>query len=200
MSMAPTQNRCSRQPPPLRIGRAIDGLGPEQAAQELVPHHGQRGGEQHLPVPVEGQEGQRAEDVEVRLDAAAREVDEQPRPEHLADGHPMPREGRARPQPHQRHGKDGQHPAEGQRHEQLALHPARMALRRLGREQHRDDDGHQPLAHHQPGQEAIHPAPHRFLVLGEEPGGALLTLSHRVRHHHPETHLTSLASAPPAPT
>ena len=73
---------------------------------EVVGGDDRRGGDQHAPVAVEGQEGQRAEDVEVRLDAAAGQVDQQGAHEHLADGDGVarrtPRRAAAGPRQHGR--------------------------------------------------------------------------------------------------
>ena len=52
-------------------------------------HNGR--GHQDAPIPVEGQERQRAEDVEVRLDTAACQMDQQARHQHLAYGNGMAR-------------------------------------------------------------------------------------------------------------
>ena len=72
--------------PPLGVDEAVDRLGPEDAADEVVGRDDDRGRHEHAPVAIEGEEGERAEDVEVGLDAPAGEVDQQRRPQHLRDG------------------------------------------------------------------------------------------------------------------
>ncbi len=66
------------QPSPWAHRRdAIDRTRPEEPPEEMVQRHDRRGRDQHPRVAVERQEGQRAEDVEVGLDPAAHQVDEQ---------------------------------------------------------------------------------------------------------------------------
>ena len=74
---------------PSGVGRphAEHGRRPVHPAHELVGRHHDRRRHQHAPVAVERQERQRAENVEVHLRPAAREMDEQPREQHLPDGH-----------------------------------------------------------------------------------------------------------------
>ena len=74
-------------PAPLaRDHHAVHRLRPEQAAQHVVERDHDRGRNQHAPVAIEREEGERSEDVEVRLDATAGQVDEQRAHQHLRDG------------------------------------------------------------------------------------------------------------------
>ena len=88
MSSNTTQSVCSSQRhglPTPAIG-AEDRLRPVHAAQEMVRRHDHAGGDEHAPVAVKRQERQRAEDVEMHLQASAREVDEQRGGKHLPGG------------------------------------------------------------------------------------------------------------------
>ena len=65
---------------------AIHRLRPEDAAQHVIERDDDGGRNQDAPVTIESEERQRAEDVEVRLDAAAGQVDQQRAHQHLRDG------------------------------------------------------------------------------------------------------------------
>src|SRR5207249_1031168 len=69
---------------------AVYRLRPEETPDQMVHRDYRRGRDQHPPVAVKGQEGQGAEDVEMTLDAAAGQVNEQGSEEHLAGGDAMP--------------------------------------------------------------------------------------------------------------
>src|SRR6185436_454321 len=85
-----TEDRC--------IGSAVYRLRDEPATEEVICGDGDRARDEHLPVSVGGEEGERSEDVEMGLDAPAREVDEQGAPEHLRDRNDMTRSHPSRPQ------------------------------------------------------------------------------------------------------
>ena len=51
----------------------------------MIGEHHERRGRQHLPIAVGREEGQRSEDVEVGLDAAAGEIDQEGADGHLPD-------------------------------------------------------------------------------------------------------------------
>ena len=87
------------QPAPLAGDEhAVDRLRPEHAAQHVIERHDDRRRDQDAPVAIERQERQRAEDVEVRFDAAAGEVDQQRAHQHLRDGDRVARRRPAGPQ------------------------------------------------------------------------------------------------------
>ena len=65
---------------------AVDRLRPEHAAQHVIERDDDGGRNQHAPVAIEREEGERAEDVEVRFDAAAGQVDQQRAHQHLRHG------------------------------------------------------------------------------------------------------------------
>ena len=62
----------------------------------MIGRNDDGGGNQHAPILVERQEGQRAEDVKVGFDSSAGQVDEKRGPQHLCDGNDMARERGAR--------------------------------------------------------------------------------------------------------
>ena len=74
------------QPSPLtRDQYTVDRLRPEDAAQEVIQGHNDGRWNQHPPVAIEGEKGERTEHVEVRFDAAARQMDQQRAHQHLCD-------------------------------------------------------------------------------------------------------------------
>jgi hypothetical protein len=96
--------------PPPRAGdqHAEDRLWPVEAAHQVVEGNDRRGRDEYPPVAVEGQQRQRAEDVEVRLDPPVGEVDQQRPHQCLRDGDDVPRGRRAR---------SGQGKSDGQRND-----------------------------------------------------------------------------------
>ena len=75
---------------------AEHGQRPPDAADEMIGRDDEGGGNQHVPILVKRQKGQRAEDMKVGFDSAARQVDEERGPQHLRDGNDMARERGAR--------------------------------------------------------------------------------------------------------
>ncbi len=196
-----------QQPPPLRLRGAVEGLGPQPAAHVHVQQRHGAAGEQHPPVPVEGQEGQRAEQVEVRLDAATGQVNEQRAPQQLRHGHPVPGEHGTGAHPHQGEREGGERPAQQQGGEQVLPRHLGPALPQVLGEEERQGNGEQPLAHRQADEQPVHPPVHLCLVQREQPGDALLQpvggawRLHPVHgpgcsHGHGQLHLTSPASRP----
>ena len=94
---------------------AVDRLRPEHSAQEVVGGHDDGGRDEHPPVPVEGKEGQRAEDVEMRLQTPPREVYEERRHQHLRGRDDVAGRVLARPQYGQHDGEEAQGAAEEDR-------------------------------------------------------------------------------------
>ena len=84
------------QPAPLtRDQHAVDRLRPEDAAQQVIERHDDGGGNQDTPVAIKRQKRQRAEDVEMRFDASAGQVNQQRAHQHLRDGDRVARRGLA---------------------------------------------------------------------------------------------------------
>ena len=92
-----TQPACSRRAPRRRGQHAVDRLRPEHASQEVVGTTTADAVASTGPVAIERQQRERAEHVEVGLDAAAGEMDEQRRGEHLSDRDDMTRRCPPRP-------------------------------------------------------------------------------------------------------
>src|SRR5437879_5395072 len=61
------------------------GFGPKEPPNEVVNGDYGRGCNEHPPIPINCQEGQRSENVEMCLDPAPGEMDEQSSEEHLGD-------------------------------------------------------------------------------------------------------------------
>ncbi len=81
-----TQAACSTQRHWLVTMHAVHRLRPEDAAQHVIERDHHRCRNQDAPVAIEGEERERSEDVKVRLDASAGQVDEQRAHQHLRDG------------------------------------------------------------------------------------------------------------------
>jgi hypothetical protein len=94
---------------------AIDRLRPEHAAQHVIERDHDGGGNQNFPVTIEREERQRAKDVEVRLDAAARQVNQQRAHQHLRDGDDVARRQLAGAEPSEQRGEDADDAAEDDR-------------------------------------------------------------------------------------
>jgi len=56
-------------------GDAVHRLGIPDSAKQMIDRYEQRSRWQHSPVPIARQKRQRAEDVEVRLNSSARQMD-----------------------------------------------------------------------------------------------------------------------------
>src|ERR1051326_2235721 len=67
--------RMFDRPPWAGIKHAIDGLRPVKPAEHVIEVNYNRTGHQTPPIAIEGEDCQGTEDVEMRLDAAARDVD-----------------------------------------------------------------------------------------------------------------------------
>ena len=101
------------QPAPLAGHQhAVDRLRPEDAAQHVIQRHDDGGRNQHAPVAIEGEERQRAEDVKMRFDAAAGQVDQQRAHQHLRDGDRVARRRQARPEHAEQRGEQADDAAE----------------------------------------------------------------------------------------
>ena len=86
------------QPPPFgACHETVNRFGPVKPAEEMVGRYHDGSRHHHPPIAIEAQEGQRAEDVEVRLEAAAAQVNQQCGRQHLGDGDHVPREHGAGP-------------------------------------------------------------------------------------------------------
>ena len=75
---------------------SVDRLRPEVAAQHVIERDDDGGRNEDTPVAVDREEGKRAEDVEMRFDAAAGQVNQQRAHQHLRDGNRVARRGLTR--------------------------------------------------------------------------------------------------------
>jgi hypothetical protein len=143
-------------------------FGPVRAAQRVIERDDQRRAHEHAGVAVEGQEGQRSEDVEVRLDASSAEVDEERRAQRLADRDRVAREVRARAEEHEQHRSERDRTAEvdGEIHVDVGL--ADGADPGQGCEPEGRADRREPLHAEEPGEEPIGRAVPRGLLLREQ--------------------------------
>ena len=134
---------------------AIDRLRPVETSRKVIDGHDQRRGHEHAPVAIERQKRERHEDMEVRLDPASREMNQEYRHEHLADGHRVACRGPARLQERQcdRIGRDD--PAKQDRQPDVQMRPALRAGPRPRRDPQCRGDGAEPLDDHQRGEEPI---------------------------------------------
>jgi hypothetical protein len=85
---------------------------PPNSANEVVSGDDDGGRDDHVPVLVEREEGERAEDVKVGFEPAAGEVDQQGGPHHLCHRDDMAGERRAWHQLGEHDGHAGEHAAE----------------------------------------------------------------------------------------
>ena len=158
---------CVFEPAPVEIDRPhpVDRLRPVRAAQELVEPDHHRRGDEHAPVPVERQERQRAEDVEMHLRPPAGQVDEQGGKQHLPDRDGVAGEVRTRvPEDKEdRHARE--HPAEHGGGEDFDADEAQVRDGRVGAAPGGHGDAREPFESEQHGE---HP------VLAAREGGTLV--------------------------
>ena len=104
------------QPPPLAgDDHAIHRLRPEDAAKQVIQRDDDRGRDQHSPVAIEREEGERAEDVKVRLDPSSGQVDQERAHQHLGDGDDVARRRQARPEDAEQRREQADHAAHDER-------------------------------------------------------------------------------------
>ena len=153
---------------------AVDRLRPEHAAQHVIERDDDGGRNQHPPVAIEREERERAEDVEVRLDAAAGQVDQQRAHQHLRDGDDVARRQLAGAEPAEQRRENADDAAEDDRGPHVRVRAALRAFPGQRRDPQRERDAEQPLKPHQPGEQPIGPAMDVVLILGEQLVGAAL--------------------------
>jgi hypothetical protein len=106
------------------------------------------GRDEHPPVAVEREERERAEDVEVGLDAAAREMYEQRRHQHLPGGYRVARRGRAGVAQRERDRQQVDRAAEKDRRPDVEVNLTRLPDPGARRDDARRDDARDPLQDH----------------------------------------------------
>ena len=147
---------------------AVDRLRPEDAAQQVIERDDDRRRDEHAPVAVEREKGQRAEHVEMRLDAAARQMDEQRAHQHLRDGDRVARRRLARAEAGRAAPGTGRSRRRGTSRPRHGRACGCRAVPRQRRYPQREDDAGDPLQHHQAGEQPIGAPVDVVLVLREE--------------------------------
>ena len=144
------------EPPPVARGDDPEHrLRPVDAADVVVGGDDDRGRDEHAPLAVERQEDERGEDVEVRLDASAGEVNQQRRHQHLAGRDRIARDRPPRPQQRQRHRRQGDERADPDRRPDVQVRLADRAGPRPRRNPDGGGDAGDPLDDHQSGEQAV---------------------------------------------
>ena len=141
-------------PPGLDRRDPVHRPGPVEPAQHVVQRHDRRGADQHPPVAVEGEQGQGREDVEVRLDPAPRQVDQQRPIEHLRDGDDVPRRRKPRPGDAQDDGQADDRPAEEEGRPDVYVDGAGVPDQARGDDGGRDQPRH-PFEHQSAREEPV---------------------------------------------
>jgi hypothetical protein len=116
----------------------------------------------------EGEKRQRAEDVKVRLDTAARQVNEQRRRQHLADRDGVAGQALAWSQDGEGNRERADRAAQEDRRPYVQMYVARRADPRARRHPVRDGDAEDPLDSHQHGKQTIGLQEDPVLQLGED--------------------------------
>ena len=174
------------QPPPgVGSQNAEDRLGPEHAAQPVVRGDDGGGREEHPDIPVEGQEREGPEDVEVRLDATAGQVDQERGEQHLGHRDHMAGQGVSRSLAREQDREDRQDGAQVQRAPDVQMDVGLQADPGLGRDREREDDAGHPLHDHQDHEDPVRPHVDRAEVALVDLGGAAPERRVAGRHHSP---------------
>lgn len=147
---------------------AKDRLRPEDATREMVRGHHNGRRNQHLPVAINRQECQRTEHMKMRFEAAAGQVNQEGRGEHLAHGNGMPRDRLAGLFPDQPDGKAGDGPADEYRGPDVDVDLALGANPGAGRNPDGGGNPGEPLENHQVGKQTVGPAIDAVLMLFKE--------------------------------
>ena len=117
---------------------AVDRLRPEQAAQRMVERDHDGRGHEHPPVAIEREERQRSEDVEVRLDAATGQVNQQRAHQHLRRRDDVARRRISGPPHREQRRKDADRAAQQHRRPDVHVNLARRARPGLRRDHERE--------------------------------------------------------------
>ena len=141
--------------PGLNYVDSINSLRREYPKNAMMDGRDRRGGDQHVPIAIKGQQGERAEDVEVGLDPAGGNFDQQGGKQHLAHRDRMARERAAGTPQHQHQRERGQRAAEKNRRPHVDVDRAFTARPGRRREPQRSDDCADPLHRHQAGEEMV---------------------------------------------
>ena len=134
---------------------AVDRLRPEHAAEEMIGGDHRGGRNQHAPVAIEREKRQRAEDVEMRFEAPAAEVNQQRAHQHLRAGDRVARRRLAGTKHGERRGEQADRAAEENGRPDVHVRAADRAVPGERRHPQREHDPGEPLEAHQPGEQPI---------------------------------------------
>jgi hypothetical protein len=154
--------------PWVRRRNAVDRHRQVCAAQVVIEDDGDRRGDQHAGIAIEREAGERAEDVEMRFDAAAGDVDQQGADQHLADADDVPRGEGAAAEPDHQDRREGDGRTEHQRGDDVRMEAALGAGVRPRRQQRREYDAADHLDDHQDRERPIDPDVRRALLFLEK--------------------------------
>ena len=156
-------------PAPLaRDQHAVDRLRPEGPAQHVIQGDDDGGRNQHPPVAIEGEKGERPEDVKMGFDASAGEVDEQRAHQHLRDGDGVARRGLARSKQPQESGNRLIDAADDDRRPDVQMRATDGTGPGKRRHPQREHDAGDPLEPHQPREQPVGALVDVLLVRGEQ--------------------------------
>ena len=134
----------------------------------MIDQHHERRGRQHLRIAVHREEGQRSEDVEVGLDAAAGEMDQEGADGHLADRDDMTGQWPPGRGVGQVGGQHADQSADHDRDPDVGMDRRLVARPREGRDGKRQHDGEDPLRQQQEREHAIGLDAEALVVVGDE--------------------------------
>lgn len=166
-----------QQSPRIEDGFSVNRLRKVIAPDRVIGDHGEGRREEDPVVPVEGEERKGNENVEVRLDPSAREVDDQARHQHLADRHHDSIAEPALSEP--KHGPNGGRDEEAQPHRlvHVRMNGARRPRKRARRKRQGAQNDRQILDRHDDGEDPVRtlrqPLPlqlHQFVAARHDAG------------------------------
>src|SRR3954466_14583096 len=88
----------------------------------MIGGYEERSRRQHSPIPIARQKRQRAEDVEVRLNSSACQMNQQTGEADLANGYCLSREGASRKPPDEEHRAEAENPTQNCRGIKVRMH------------------------------------------------------------------------------
>src|ERR1043166_9374887 len=137
----------------------------------VEPHH-DRCRNKYSPIAVERQNNEGAKDMEVRLDPATSQIDQERGHEHLTNRDDMTSLRRSRPSSDHPNGKSADGGANEYRPPDMNFDLAGLSAPRPRCNQKGSSDGSEPLHDHQPFEKAVRPQIYFIAMLREELGRA----------------------------
>src|SRR3954452_18438941 len=86
---------------------SVNRIGPKDTSQKMVQSYNDGRWDQHLPIAIKEEKGERAEDMKVSFDATAGEMNQETGEKHLRDRDGVSRDGGTGSQEGQRNGESG---------------------------------------------------------------------------------------------